>query len=85
MASPLYLGTLFLLVAALFTFRSQVIAVEPVSKLKLNSRILQDSIVQKVNENPNAGWEATMNPQFSNYSVGEFKYLLGVKPTPERN
>jgi hypothetical protein len=31
--------------------------------------IVQDSIVQKVNENPNAGWEATMNPQFSNYSV----------------
>ncbi|KAG6786963.1 hypothetical protein POTOM_008584 [Populus tomentosa] len=82
MASALYHGTLFLLVAALFTFHSQVIAVEPVSKLKLNSRILQDSIVQKVNENPNAGWEATMNPQFSNYSVGEFKYLLGVKPTP---
>jgi hypothetical protein len=31
--------------------------------------IVQDSIVQKVNENPKAGWEATMNPQFSNYSV----------------
>ncbi|KAF9688004.1 hypothetical protein SADUNF_Sadunf02G0152000 [Salix dunnii] len=84
MASPQCHGTLFLLVAALFTFHSQVIAVEPVSKLKLNSGILQDSIVQKVNENPKAGWEATMNPQFSNYSVGEFKYLLGVKPTPKK-
>ncbi|KAJ6404478.1 hypothetical protein OIU84_012626 [Salix udensis] len=84
MAGPQCHGTLFLLVAALFTFHSQVFAVEPVSKLKLNSRILQDSIVQQVNENPKAGWKATMNPQFSNYSVGEFKYLLGVKPTPKK-
>ncbi|KAK0599154.1 hypothetical protein LWI29_002812 [Acer saccharum] len=39
---------------------------------------------QKVNENPKAGWEAARNPRFSNYTVGEFKYLLGVKPTPEK-
>ncbi|KAJ6972678.1 cathepsin B-like protease 3 [Populus alba x Populus x berolinensis] len=64
MANPLYFPTLLLLLAAI----SQAITVEPVSKLKLNSRILQDSIVQKVNENPKAGWEAAMNPQFSNYS-----------------
>ncbi|XP_061962492.1 cathepsin B-like protease 3 [Populus nigra] len=80
MANPLYFPTLLLLLAAI----SQATAEEPVSKLKLNSRILQDSIVQKVNENPKAGWEATMNPQFSNYSVGEFKYLLGVKQTPRK-
>ncbi|KAJ6879744.1 cathepsin B-like protease 3 [Populus alba x Populus x berolinensis] len=80
MANPLYFPTLLLLLAAI----SQAITVEPVSKLKLNSRILQDSIVQKVNENPKAGWEAAMNPQFSNYSVGEFKYLLGVKQTPTK-
>ncbi|KAK0580862.1 hypothetical protein LWI29_007223 [Acer saccharum] len=61
-----------------------VIASKPVSKLKLNSKILQDSIIKKVNENPKAGWEATRNPRFSNYTVGEFKYLLGVKPTPKK-
>ncbi|KAJ6956782.1 hypothetical protein NC652_007751 [Populus alba x Populus x berolinensis] len=61
----------------------QVIAVEPVSDLKLNSRILQDSILKKVNGNPKAGWKATMNHHFSNYTVAQFKYLLGVKPTPK--
>jgi hypothetical protein len=75
----------------------QVIAVEPVSDLKLNSRILQvllffswsymksfcvecfspfgfaltmqDSILQKVNGHPKAGWKAAMNHHFSNYTV----------------
>lgn len=61
----------------------QVIAEETVSDLKLNSRILQDSIIKKVNENPKAGWKATMNRHFSNYTVTQFKYLLGVKPTPK--
>ncbi|CAK7348581.1 unnamed protein product [Dovyalis caffra] len=28
--------------------------------------------------------EPTMNPQFFNYSIGEFKYLRGVKPTPKK-
>jgi cathepsin B len=65
------------------SFHFQVIAVEPLSKLKLNSRILQDSIIKTVNEDPKAGWKAAMNPRLSNYTVGEFKYLLGVKPTPE--
>ncbi|KAK0602095.1 hypothetical protein LWI29_030284 [Acer saccharum] len=62
----------------------EAIASKPVSNLKLNSKILQDSIIKKVNENPKAGWEAARNPRFSNYTVGEFKYLLGVKPTPEK-
>ncbi|TXG63157.1 hypothetical protein EZV62_010151 [Acer yangbiense] len=84
MASPSYLlfATIFLLFAAIST--QEVIASKPVSKLKLNSKILQDSIIKKVNENPKAGWEAARNPRFSNYTVGEFKYLLGVKPTPEK-
>lgn len=30
---------------------------------------MQDSIIQQVNENPKAGWEAAMNPRFSNYTV----------------
>lgn len=95
---------------------------------------LQESIVQHVNEHPQAGWKATMNPRFSNYSVScnfnlilllmveiwlvfsecptrflllifvrtlflfvdvltllfivqvsQFKYLLGVKQTPEKD
>ncbi|KAK0581687.1 hypothetical protein LWI29_016837 [Acer saccharum] len=84
MASPSHLlfATIFLLFAAIST--QEVIASKPVSKLKLNSKILQDSIIKKVNENPKAGWEATRNPRFSNYTVGEFKYLLGVKPTPKK-
>ncbi|KAK8978258.1 hypothetical protein V6N11_063048 [Hibiscus sabdariffa] len=60
----------------------QVTAVEQLSQVKLNSRILQDSIVKQVNENPKAGWKAALNPRFSNYTVGEFKSILGVKPTP---
>lgn len=91
---------------------------------------LQESIVKQINEDPKAGWEAAMNPQFSNYTVslqlsgtflflifkiffhfllyddtckfifcicfllanvsssaqvGQFKYLLGVKPTPRKD
>ncbi|MCL7037058.1 hypothetical protein MKW94_020971 [Papaver nudicaule] len=42
--------------------------------------ILQDTIVQQINANPNAGWEAGVNSRFSNYTVSQFKYLLGVKP-----
>ncbi|KAK1559311.1 hypothetical protein Q3G72_013119 [Acer saccharum] len=83
-SSPPHLlfATIFLLFAAIFT--QEAIASKPVSNLKLNSKILQDSIIKKVNENPKAGWEAARNPRFSNYTVGEFKYLLGVKPTPEK-
>ncbi|XWS35993.1 hypothetical protein CRYUN_Cryun20dG0043700 [Craigia yunnanensis] len=72
----------FLLV--LSTVLPKVVAVEQLSEVKLNSQILQDSIVNQVNENPKAGWEAALNPRFSNYTVGEFKHLLGVKPTPKR-
>jgi len=51
--------------------------------LKLNSHILQESIAKQINENPEAGWEAALNPRFSNFTVGQFKRLLGVKPTPK--
>ncbi|KAK8693114.1 hypothetical protein V6N13_070708 [Hibiscus sabdariffa] len=82
MASPLLFLAAFSLL--LSTVHPKVIAVELLSEVKLSSRILQDSIVKQVNENPKAGWEAALNPRFSNYTVGEFKHLLGVKPTPER-
>ncbi|RWW15414.1 hypothetical protein GW17_00020749 [Ensete ventricosum] len=66
----------------------------------------QKSIVQEINANPNAGWQAAMNSRFENYTVrplksdfnhsdllltaqrgflciiGQFKHILGVKPTP---
>ncbi|WCJ22566.1 Cathepsin B [Euphorbia peplus] len=74
MAASLFFFTLLLF---------QAIAVEPDSKLKLDSGILKESIAEKINQNPNAGWKAAMNPRFSNYTVGQFKYLLGAKPTPK--
>ncbi|XP_024025693.1 cathepsin B-like protease 2 [Morus notabilis] len=61
----------------------RVIALQPLSNLKLNSPILQESIVKRVNENPEAGWRAEMNPRFSNFTAGEFRRLLGVKETPK--
>ncbi|CAN4081872.1 unnamed protein product [Withania somnifera] len=58
-----------------------VVAENPISQAKAESAILQDSIVKQVNENEKAGWRAALNPQFSNFTVSEFKRLLGVKPT----
>lgn len=45
--------------------------------------ILQSSIVEKINVNPGAGWKASMNPRFANYTIGQFKHVLGVKPMPQ--
>ncbi|KAJ9187975.1 hypothetical protein P3X46_003382 [Hevea brasiliensis] len=84
MATSFCFFTLLLFLSTISSFYLQVIAEAPDSTLKLNSRILQESIIKKINENPNAGWEAAMNPQFSNYTVGQFKYLLGAKPTPKK-
>ncbi|CAN1309587.1 Cathepsin B-like protease 3 [Linum perenne] len=54
------------------------------SKLTLGSTILQESIVDVVNGDPSAGWKAEMSPKFSNYTVDQFKHLMGVKPTPKK-
>ncbi|KAK7284491.1 hypothetical protein RJT34_19237 [Clitoria ternatea] len=54
---------------------------EELTTLRLNSHILQESIVRHINENIEAGWKAALNPRFSNYTVEQFKRLLGVKPT----
>ncbi|XP_057461537.1 cathepsin B-like protease 2 isoform X2 [Actinidia eriantha] len=62
-----------------------VAAVEPIYHLKLNSKILQESIVNLINGNPRAGWKADLSPRFSNYTVGQFKYLLGAKPLPQHD
>ncbi|MCD7448339.1 hypothetical protein HAX54_040784 [Datura stramonium] len=58
-----------------------VVAENPISQAKAESAILRDSIVKQVNENEKAGWRAALNPQFSNFTVSQFKRLLGVKPT----
>nr|VDD27736.1 unnamed protein product [Brassica oleracea] len=62
----------------------QGVAADNLTKQKLNSKILQEEIVKKVNEHPNAGWKAALNDRFSNATVAEFKRLLGVKPTPKK-
>ncbi|GLT68213.1 hypothetical protein SLA2020_404650 [Shorea laevis] len=80
-----YLAFSLFVLVAISGFHPQVIAVKPVPSIKLNSRILQESIVKQINEDPKAGWEAAMNPQFSNYTVGQFKHLLGVKPAPQKD
>uniref|UniRef100_A0A5B7A5W1 Putative cathepsin B-like n=1 Tax=Davidia involucrata TaxID=16924 RepID=A0A5B7A5W1_DAVIN len=81
-ATQLFLATLLLL-GTIYTFQLQVVAVKPIPQLKLNSEILQESIIKVINGNPKAGWKADMNSRFSNYTVGQFKHLLGVKPTPQ--
>ncbi|KAI8522474.1 hypothetical protein RHMOL_Rhmol13G0000300 [Rhododendron molle] len=64
---------------------TQVVVPEPIPNLKLNSQILQKSIIDLINRDPSAGWKAYMSPRFSNYTVGQFKHLLGVKPTPQQD
>ncbi|PHT55298.1 hypothetical protein CQW23_03784 [Capsicum baccatum] len=76
------LATPFLL-AALVIFILQVVAEKPISEVKGESAILQESIIKEVNENPKAGWKAAFNPRFSNFTVSQFKRLLGVKTPRE--
>ena len=66
----------------LLSLSNQVIAVKQIPPIRTDARILQDSIVEKVNANPAAGWQASMNPRFTNFTVGQFKRMLGVKPLP---
>ncbi|KAF3660119.1 cytochrome b6-f complex iron-sulfur subunit, chloroplastic [Capsicum annuum] len=72
-----------LLLAAIVIFILQVVAEQPISEAKGESAILQESIIKEVNENPKAGWKAAFNPRFSNFTVSQFKRLLGVKPPRE--
>ncbi|KAI9080995.1 hypothetical protein K1719_035404 [Acacia pycnantha] len=82
-------STLFSLITLFIAFSSlslQIIEAETeeLRSLKLNSHILQEFIVEQINGNPKAGWKAAMSPRFSNYTVGQFKHLLGVKQTPRK-
>ncbi|KAG8089345.1 hypothetical protein GUJ93_ZPchr0011g28496 [Zizania palustris] len=47
-----------------------------------NSRIIQNDIIRTVNKHPSAGWTAAQNPYFANYTITQFKHILGVKSTP---
>ncbi|XP_020673845.1 cathepsin B-like protease 3 [Dendrobium catenatum] len=70
---------LYLAAAILF---EQVIAAKSMPRAMFDANVLKDSMVQRINANPAAGWKAFMNPRFSNYTIGQFKYILGVKQTP---
>lgn len=83
--NQLCLATILLLLGAISTFHPEVVALKSVSQLKFNTKILQESMVELINANPKAGWKAAMNPRFSNYSVGQFMHLLGVKPTLQKD
>ncbi|MCD7448337.1 hypothetical protein HAX54_040782 [Datura stramonium] len=76
LATPLLLG-------AFFMFILQVVAEKQISEAKGESAILQESIIKEVNENAKAGWKAAFNPRFSDFTVSQFKRLLGVKPPRE--
>ncbi|KAF4378310.1 hypothetical protein F8388_014243 [Cannabis sativa] len=45
---------------------------------------MHDSIVKEISDNPNARWTATNNDSFSNFTVCQFRHILGVKPTPKQ-
>ncbi|KAF3794395.1 Cathepsin B [Nymphaea thermarum] len=69
---------LFLLIAV-----GEVFAVKPVLPISHSGKLLEKSIVEEINSNPKAGWVAALNPRFSNYTIGQFKHILGVKSTPK--
>lgn len=75
---------LLFLLGAVSGYHQQFVAAKPLSQSKLKSPVLQESIIKEINENPEAGWQAAMSPRFSNYTVGQFMHLLGVKPTPKK-
>ncbi|XP_019155669.1 PREDICTED: cathepsin B [Ipomoea nil] len=72
-----------LLIGAISLLILQVVAVKPVTQSEVDPKILQDEIVKTVNENPEAGWKADMNPRFSDFTVSQFKRLLGAKKAPK--
>ncbi|XP_042502172.1 cathepsin B-like protease 3 isoform X1 [Macadamia integrifolia] len=64
--------------------KPQVVGVKLLPTTRSRSEILQKSIIRQINTN-HCGWKATMNPRFYNYTIGQFKYLLGVKATPKND
>lgn len=66
----------------LLLLAASIFVAESVPELKLNSNLLQDSMINSINGNPKAGWKAGMNQQLSDYTVGQFKRILGARKTP---
>ncbi|KAG0472128.1 hypothetical protein HPP92_016674 [Vanilla planifolia] len=75
-------GTLLLLFLAALILPEHAIAAKPMPRATSETKILQDSIVEEINKNPVSGWKAVMSPRFSNYTVDQFKHILGVKKLP---
>ncbi|CAN6469564.1 unnamed protein product [Victoria cruziana] len=59
----------------------EVFAVKPIPPIRDDAMLLQESMVELINSNPKAGWKAALHPRFSNYTIGQFRYILGVKET----
>ncbi|PHT55301.1 hypothetical protein CQW23_03787 [Capsicum baccatum] len=73
-----------LLLCAFFILILQVAAENPISEAEDESApILQESMVKHINENAEAGWEAAFNPKLTNFTVSQFKGLLGELPATE--
>ncbi|EFJ05715.1 hypothetical protein SELMODRAFT_270024 [Selaginella moellendorffii] len=67
-------------IALLFSAVAQGVRVAESGKLDLGRPLLQKSIVDIVNNDPNAGWKAGFNERFINHTVRDFKRLCGVLP-----
>ncbi|XP_047262566.1 cathepsin B-like protease 2 isoform X1 [Capsicum annuum] len=78
LVTPLLLCAFFILIL------QQVAAENPISEAEDESApILQESMVKHINENAEAGWEAAFNPKLTNFTVSQFKGLLGELPATE--
>ncbi|XP_051118744.1 cathepsin B-like protease 3 [Andrographis paniculata] len=80
-ACPLIIILFLLAISSLLQL--QAFTGNPLRLLRLNDKILQESTIKLINDNAQAGWKASMNPRFANYSVGQFMRLLGARPTPK--
>ncbi|XP_037422116.1 cathepsin B-like protease 2 [Triticum dicoccoides] len=74
--------SLALLVAVVLSAVAAAPQLAGTAKAEHSLGIIQKDIIQTVNKHPNAGWTAGHNPYFANYTIEQFKHILGVKPTP---
>ncbi|XP_031486094.1 cathepsin B-like protease 3 [Nymphaea colorata] len=61
----------------------QVLAAKQIPSIGDDAMLLQESMVELINSNPKAGWKAALPSRFSNYTIGQFKYMLGMKKIPK--
>lgn len=72
-----------LLTTLLLVLAPSVYCAESVPEPKSESNLHRDLIINSVNANPNVGWKAGVNQHYSDYTVGQFKRILGARRTPE--